>query len=182
MNYEEKTIDKKHIYDGSVIKVEALTVELPDGKESKRDLIVHPGASVVIPLNDKGELYMVTQYRKAIEKVSLEIPAGKLDKGENPADCARRELKEETGLDAGNLEHLISVHSTPGFCNEVLHLYIATDLKEGTACADEDEFISCSRVPVAELVNKVLKHEITDAKSIIGILMADKILKGEIKI
>lgn len=181
MNYEEKTLSIQQIYDGNIIKVEKQTVSLPDGKEATRDIILHPGASAVIPLNEKGELYMVTQYRKPIEKVSLEIPAGKLDKGEDPAVCARRELKEETGLEAGKMQHLVSVHSTPGFSNEVLHLYLAADLVEGDACADEGEFISSERIPVGKLVDMVLNHEITDAKTIIGVLLADKIIKGEIR-
>lgn len=181
MNYEEKTLSIQQIYDGNIIKVEKQTVSLPDGKEATRDIVRHPGASAVIPLNEKGELYMVTQYRKPIEKVSLEIPAGKLDKGEDPAVCAKRELKEETGLEAGKIQHLVSIHSTPGFSDEVLHLYLATDLAEGDACADEDEFISSERIPVGKLVDMVLNHEITDAKTIIGVLLADKIIKSEIK-
>lgn len=182
MKYEEKTLERKHIYKGNIIEVESLKVSLPDGRESSRDIVLHPGASVVVPISGNGEIYMVTQYRKPIEKISLELPAGKLDKGEEPEACARRELKEETGLEAGNLKHLTSLHSTPGFCNEVLHLYAATELKEGEACADEDEFITCEKFPVSKLLDMILNHEVTDAKTIIGVLMADKILKGEIKI
>jgi len=182
MKYEEKTVSTKHIYEGNIINVESLTVTLPNGKTATRDLVIHPGASAVIPLNEKGEMYMVRQYRKAIEKVSLEIPAGKLDKGEDPEVCASRELKEETGLTAGSIKYLVSIHSTPGFSNEVLHLYVATDLKEGDSCADEDEFISSEKIPVSKLVDMVLNHEITDGKTIIGILLADKIIKGEIKL
>jgi ADP-ribose pyrophosphatase len=177
MKFEEKTVSRKHIYQGNIINIESLTVTLPDGKEATRDMVSHPGASVIIPLNENGELYMVRQYRKPIEKVSLEIPAGKLDKGEDPAVCAERELKEETGLSADRIEHLMSVHSTPGFCNEVLHIYLATGLKEGEQCSDEDEFITCEKIPVNELVNMVKSGEITDAKTIIGILMADRIIR-----
>jgi ADP-ribose pyrophosphatase len=180
MNYEEKTISKQHIYTGNVIAVDLLTVTLPNGKEATRDIVSHPGASVVIPLTDEGELYMVNQFRKPLERESLEIPAGKLDKGEEPFECARRELKEETGLEAENIKHVISVHSTPGFCNEVLHMYLATGLIEGEACTDEDEFLSVEKIPVKVLLDKVFSHEITDAKTIIGILLADKIIKGEI--
>jgi ADP-ribose pyrophosphatase len=180
MKYEEKTINKKHIYTGNVIAVDLLTVTLPNGKEATRDIVSHPGASVVIPLSNEGELYMVRQFRKPLESESLEIPAGKLDKGEDPFECAKRELKEETGLDAENVKHLISIHSTPGFCDEILHMYLATGLKEGTACTDEDEFLSVEKVHVNDLIQRVLSHEITDAKSIIGILLADKIMKGEI--
>jgi len=125
---------------------------------------------------------MVRQFRKPIEAVSLEIPAGKLDHGEDPKVCAERELKEETGLIAESLTHLVSIHSTPGFSNEVLHLYVATGLSEGESCADEDEFISTEKYTVAKLVDMVLRGEITDAKSIIGILFADKIISGKLNI
>lgn len=182
MNYEEKTVSRKHIYKGSFISVDQLEVILPNGKQASRDLVVHPGASVVIPISKNNELYMVRQYRKAIEIESLEIPAGKLDEGEDPKVCAERELKEETGLEASELKHIIDIHSAPGFCDEVLHMYVATGLHEGESCADEDEFISSEKMPVNKLVDMVVNKEITDAKTIIGILLADKIVKGEIKI
>lgn len=179
MNYEEKTISIKHIYTGNIINVENVTVSLPDGRQATRDLVLHPGASAVVPLNEKGEITMVRQYRKAIDSVSLEIPAGKLDHAEDPRICAERELKEETGLEAGQITHLVSIHSTPGFSNEVLHLYAATDLKEGESCADEDEFISTEKYHVTQLIDMINQGEITDAKSIIGILMADRIVNGK---
>ncbi|HHV29149.1 NUDIX domain-containing protein [Acetivibrio mesophilus] len=182
MNYEEKTVSKKHIYSGNIISVESVNVLLPNGKEASRDVVLHPGASVIIPISDNNELYMVRQYRKPVEKELLELPAGKLDKGEDPEVCARRELKEETGLEAAKLKHISSIYTTPGFTNEVLHIYAAVGLHEGEACADEDEFISTKKVPVNNLVEMILNQEITDAKSIIGILLAEKIIKGEIKI
>lgn len=182
MNHEEKTISTKHIYTGKVINVDLISVTLPNGKEATRDIVSHPGASVVIPINENNELYLVNQFRKPLERDSLEIPAGKLDKGEEPIECARRELKEETGLEAQQIKHIISVHSTPGFSNEILHMYLATGLTEGTACTDEDEFLDVSKLPIKTLIEKVLSHEITDAKTIIGILLADKIIKGEINI
>ncbi len=182
MKYEEKTVSRKPIYHGGIIDVELQEVELPNGKRSKRDIVLHPGASVILPIAENGEVYMVRQFRKPIDKVLLELPAGKLDAGEDPAVCAARELKEETGLKAASLKHIISLHSTPGFSNEVLHLYAATGLVEGESCADEDEFISSERYTVQKLLDMVLNHEITDAKTIIGILLADKIVKGELKI
>jgi ADP-ribose pyrophosphatase len=182
MNLEEKTISKKHIYQGNIIKVESLKVSLPDGRVATRDLVLHSGASAVIPLSKNDELYMVRQYRKAIEKESLEIPAGKLDKDEDPKLCAERELKEETGLSANHITHLISFNSTPGFSNEVLHLYAATGLNEGESNADEDEFITTERIPVRVLSDMVFRGEITDAKTIIGILLAEKIIKGDVNI
>ena len=182
MNYEEKTVSRRQIYQGNIIKVESLTVTLPDGRRATRDIVTHPGASVILPLSENDELYMVRQFRKPLEMVSLELPAGKLDPGEDPQICAERELKEETGLMAENIRHLVSIHTTPGFSNEVIHMYAATGLKEGDSCADEDEFITTERIPVKELVDMVLKGGITDAKSIIGILMAEKIIRGDVDI
>lgn len=182
MKYEEKTVSKKQIYSGKIINVDLLTVTLPNGKKASREIVTHPGASVVIPISDNGELYMVRQYRKPVEKELLELPAGKLDPNESPEDCAARELKEETGLEAGNIKHVISIHSTPGFSNEVLHMFAAMGLKEGKACADEDEFITSEKFKIDKLISMVLNHKITDAKTIIGILLADKIVKGEINL
>jgi ADP-ribose pyrophosphatase len=176
MKYEEKTVSEKHIYSGNIIDVELYTVTLPDGRQATRDIVKHPGASAVIALNENDELYMVRQYRKPIEAVSLEIPAGKLDEGEDPIICAERELKEETGLTAKSIKHLISIHSTPGFSDEILHLYVATGLSEGESCSDEDEFIDSEKYHVSELLQMVMRGEITDAKSIIGIMLADKII------
>lgn len=182
MNYEEKTIERKSVYKGGIIDVDVLTVMLPDGRQAKRDIVLHKGASVIIPLTENGELHLVKQFRKPIEQVSLEIPAGKLDDNEEPEVCAKRELKEETGLIAGNIKHVLSMYSTPGFSNEVLHMFIATELEKGEACADEDEFITCEKIKVDRLVSMIFNGEIKDAKTIIGILVAEKYLKGEIKI
>ncbi len=179
MDYFEKTIGSKEIFKGNIINVEQLTVELPNGKNATRDMIKHPGASVIIPITDGNEIYMVKQFRKAIESESLELPAGKLDPGESPYECAKRELKEETGLDAEKIKHLISVYTTPGFCNEVLHIFEATGLIEGNACTDPDEFLNCEKFKITELVQMIYDHEIKDAKSIIGILMAERQLNKQ---
>lgn len=179
MDYTEQTLETKEIFQGNIIKVESWKVKLPDGKVSSRDIIKHPGASVIIPLNENKELYLVRQYRKAIEQETLELPAGKLDNGEDPLSCAIRELKEETGLDAGEIKHVVSIHSTPGFCDEVLHMYLATDLREGEADADEDEFISAKKLSIDSLKNMILRGQITDAKTIIGILIADRIVNND---
>jgi ADP-ribose pyrophosphatase len=179
MEYTEKTLKTEDIYKGNIIKVQNLTVSLPNGKEATRDIVLHPGASVVIPYNGKGEIYMVKQFRKPLDITTLELPAGKLDSAmEDPKVCAERELIEETGLRAGKIEHLISIHTTPGFCNEVIHMYTATDLTQGDSCADEDEFLDVEKIHVSELVDMILNHKITDAKTIIGILMAEKLIKG----
>jgi ADP-ribose pyrophosphatase len=180
MEYTEKTLKTEDIYKGNIIKVQNLTVSLPNGKEATRDIVLHPGASVVVPINENGELYMVKQFRKPLDITTLELPAGKLDSAsEDPKICAERELMEETGLRAGKLEHLISIHTTPGFCNEVIHMYAATELVQGESCTDEDEFLDVEKIHIDQLVNMVLDHTITDAKTIIGILMAERIIKNK---
>ena len=181
MEYDEKTVSREKIYRGNIIEIENVRVTLPNGKEATRDVVLHPGAAVIIPISRDNELYMVRQYRKPIDKVLLELPAGKLDGNEAPEICARRELKEETGLTAKNMDYIISIYTTPGFCNEVLHIFAATGLEEGEAGGDEDEFVSCEKVPVANLIDMVMRGEITDAKSIIGIFLADRIIKENLR-
>jgi ADP-ribose pyrophosphatase len=181
MDFKEKTIDIKKIYNGYIIDVENHTVELPDGKPAPRDIVRHPGASVVIPVNDNGDVYMVRQFRKPLDKVLLELPAGKLDNNEDPLLCATRELKEETGIVADSIKHIISIHTTPGFCDEVIHMYIATGLKVGEACSDDDEFIESEKVHIDKLIQMIFTREITDAKTIIGIFLAQKFIHREIK-
>jgi ADP-ribose pyrophosphatase len=179
MKYEEKILYREKKFKGNIIELETYGVELPDGRNATRDVVVHPGASVVIPINNDNEVYMVRQFRTPIEKELLELPAGKLDKNEAPRDCALRELKEETGLSAGKIEHIISIHTTPGFSNEVIHVYLATELEVGSSNADPDEFILCEKHHIDDLVNMVFEHKITDAKTIIGLLSAVKIIKDK---
>ena len=125
---------------------------------------------------------MVEQFRKPCEMISLELPAGKLDAGEPPEVCAKRELHEETGYIAGKITKVLTIHSTPGFSDEVLHMFVATDLVEKKACPDEEEFISCKLYEISDLISMIEKGDITDAKTIIGIFLADRIKKGENKL
>mgnify|MGYP000859785883 CR=1 FL=1 len=182
MNYEEKTVIEERKYSGNIINVNRATVILPNGKQATRDIVRHPGASVVLPITDGWELLLVRQYRKPCEMISLELPAGKLDEGEAPETCAIRELQEETGYVAGKIQKVLSVHSTPGFSDEVLHMFVATQLTEGPSCPDEDEFISCRKYTIEKCIEMVESGQITDAKTIIGIFLADRIKKGEHKL
>jgi ADP-ribose pyrophosphatase len=182
MNYEEKTVIEERKYSGNIINVNRATVILPNGKQATRDIVRHPGASVVVPITDDWKLLLVSQYRKPCEMVSLELPAGKLDDGEDPETCAVRELREETGYVAGNITMVMNIHSTPGFSDEMLHMFVATQLTEGFSCPDEDEFISCRKYPIEECIEMVQNGRITDAKTIIGIYLADRIKKGEHKL
>ncbi len=176
MNYTEKTVLTEVKYEGNIIDVERITVELPNGKIATRDVVRHVGAAVVIPIDEDGNIYVVEQYRKPFDEVLLELPAGKLDSpDEDPALCAERELKEETGLTAEKIEKVAAIYTTPGFSDEIIHMYMATGLKQGASCTDEDEFLSCKKFQLKELVQMVINNKIKDSKTIIGILYADRL-------
>ena len=177
---EEKVTQKQREFDGVVIDVEHWQVQLPDGNESLREVVLHKGAAAVIPVDDKGRVAMVRQYRTPIERVTLEIPAGKLDSaGEDPHDCAVRELEEETGLRAGRMTLLTSLLTTPGFCTEKIAIYLAQDLSQGQTHPDEDEFLSLVRMPLEEAVAMIMRGEIRDGKTICGLLMAKEVLAAQ---
>ncbi len=174
----EKTIKSEFIYKGKVVNLRIDEIELPDGRKSKREIIVHRGASAIVPIDSDNNIVMVRQYRKPAEKFLLEIPAGTLEEGEDPLNCAKRELVEEIGYEAKVFEPLISFYSTPGFTTEKLYLYLARDLHEKKGIPDEDEFIEVERIPLDVAFSMATKSEIEDAKSIIGIFLAYQKLKG----
>ncbi|MBB5326295.1 ADP-ribose pyrophosphatase [Anoxybacillus tepidamans] len=163
----EKTIRKEKIFSGKVINVYVEEVELPNGKTSKREVVKHPGAVAVIPVTSEGKLVLVRQYRKALERVLVEIPAGKLEKGEEPLATARRELEEETGYVARSIRHLVSFYTSPGFADELIHLYVAEGLTklEESASLDDDEFVDLLEVTLEEALVMLEKQEIYDAKT-----------------
>lgn len=168
---EEKTVKTEHIFSGRIIQVQVDEVELPNGKTSTRELVKHPGAVAVIAITDDKKLVMVEQYRKPLEKVIVEIPAGKLEKGEDPALCARRELEEETGYDCESLELVSSFYTSPGFADEIIHVYVAKGLtkKEDAAGLDEDEFVNVLEITLEEALQFMEEQRIFDAKTIFGI-------------
>jgi len=172
MDLREITKDSREIFNGRIIRVRVDKVELPDGREGTREIVDHNGAVAIIAMDEKGQLKMVRQYRKAAEKIMLEIPAGTLEKGEEPLACAHRELEEETGLRARRWEKILSYFSAPGFCNEELHLYLAQDLYPGESDPDEDEFLELVDVPIKEAYDMIFQGQINDGKSIIGIQYA----------
>ncbi len=179
MNHIEKTMKSEKIYEGKVLNLRIDTVELPDKKYSKREIVEHPGAVAIAPITDDGHVILVKQYRKAIEKEILEIPAGKIEIGEDPKSCAIRELKEETGITAEKVELMFEYYTSPGFCDEKMYFFIAKDLVEGEAKPDTDEYIEVEKIKLEELVAKVNKGEIVDSKTIIGILTANRIINNE---
>jgi ADP-ribose pyrophosphatase len=170
--FEEKTIETKPVYDGKVISLRVDTVELPDGNTSKRELIKHPGAVAIIPITKEGKIIFVEQYRKALEKSIVEIPAGKLELGEAPEVTAIRELEEETGYTAKQLKKLGSFYTSPGFADELLHVYEAEELELLTekVAGDEDEFVELLELTLEEAEALVEEERIHDAKTMYALL------------
>ena len=176
MDYEEKTKSVKNIFDGNIIKLRVETVELPDGKTATRELISHGGGVGVIAVDENGEVFMVSQYRIAAREMMMEIPAGKIDNGEDPLECGKRELIEETGYAAEEFTYLGTYYATPGYCEEKLHLYLARKLKFVGQHLDEGEFLNVKKYKLDDLCNMVMENKINDAKTAIAILKAKMIL------
>ena len=177
----EKKLTSKQIFDGKVVKLFVDTVELPDGKEAIREIVRHPGAVCVIPVTPEGEVIMVKQYRYAFEQIMLEIPAGKLEPGEDPLEAVKRELEEESGVVAGNIEYMGEIFTTVAIFDEKIHAYLATDLVYKNAHPDEDEFLEVEKIPLSTLVDMVMNGEIKDSKTQICILQAHKLLSERSK-
>lgn len=170
--FEEKTIGSEMIYNGKVISLKVDDVTLPNGKAGKREIVNHPGAVAIIAITDEGKLVVVEQYRKALERSIIEIPAGKLEPGEEPAVTAARELEEETGYGCKELTYLQSFATSPGFADEIIHIFIARDLYEieDRAAMDEDEFVELMEITVEEGEQLVAEQKIFDAKTAFAIL------------
>lgn len=175
---EEKTIATKEIFSGYVFDVKVDTVSLPDGSTAPRELVIHNGGVGVLALDDEGRALMVRQYRKGAEREMLEIPAGKLEKGEDPAECGRRELEEETGYLADSLEFLGEIFPTPGYCSEKITLYYAAGLHKTAQRLDEGEFLRVCSYTLEELRQKIMSNELTDAKTIVAVLKLSEKLKN----
>ena len=179
-NLIEKKISSTRIFDGHLLHVFKDDIELPNGNKATREWIKHPGASSVIPILPDGQIILVRQYRYPVAQVTLEVPAGKLDKvGEDPLECAKRELSEETGYTAENFWKLTTIATTVGFSNELIHLYAAKDLTAGKQHPDDDEFINTVKIPLADAVKLVEDGTIIDVKTIISILMLAKQIEAD---
>lgn len=166
----ERFVGKKTVWRGNAVDFRVDTVRLPNGKNATREFLDHPGAVGVVPFLDEDTVVMVRQYRHPVGEVTLELPAGKLDKGENALKCVKRELVEETGYTAGKIVKLLDYWPTPAFANEVLHMYVARDLKAGKMNTDDDEFLQCVTVPFKKALAMALDGRIKDSKTIIGLL------------
>lgn len=168
----EKFLNSEVVFQGNLLNVFADKVELPNGKVASREYIKHPGAVAVVPITQEGNIVLVRQYRYPIGNVLLEVPAGKLDKGEDPDTCAFRELEEETGYVAKSIKRIASIYTTPGFTDEVIHLYIAENLTLSNPHPDEDEFLDVEIYSKEEIKTMIADGRINDAKSMLALLLA----------
>jgi ADP-ribose pyrophosphatase len=170
--FEEKTINTEKIYDGKIIDLQVDEVELPNGSTAERELVKHPGAVAVISITKDNKIVLVEQYRKPLEKSILEIPAGKVEEGEDPETTAIRELEEETGYTTSELSFVTSFYTSPGFADELMHIFITDDLKrlKSPAAKDEDEFIEVMELTLDEAKQLVEEERIHDAKTNYAIL------------
>ncbi|MGM0805312.1 MAG: NUDIX hydrolase [Bacillota bacterium] len=170
-NLYEKTISKEQIYSGKVIDLYIEEVELPNKKIGKREVVKHPGAVAVLAVTDEGKMLMVEQFRKPLEKTIIEIPAGKLEKGEDPLECAKRELLEETGFACESMESIGSFYTSPGFADELIHLYYTNTLKiQGDQMTDEDEFLNVLELSIDEAKELMREEKIHDAKTAYSVM------------
>ncbi|MEA4953974.1 MAG: NUDIX hydrolase [Pseudoflavonifractor sp.] len=179
MKLTEETVDTRVLYRGEIITVRKDTARLENGRTAGREVVEHPGGVCILPLEADGSAYTVRQFRYPLGRVVEELPAGKLDGPEDPRAAAERELSEEVGAQAGELICLGELLMSPGFCTEVLHMYLARELTHGEQHPDEDEFLTVERAPFSTLVERVLSGELTDAKTVAVILKAKEYLSRE---
>jgi ADP-ribose pyrophosphatase len=177
MIFEEKTLDSKRIYEGRIINLRVDKVTVVSGT-STREIVEHNGGSVIAAVTNDNKIIMVKQFRKPMESPILEVPAGKLDGDEDPADAALRELSEETGYTAGKLEKLTEFYPSVGYTTEVLHIYLATDLKPGACHPDENEVLEVMEMDLEEVYRMVMDGRIHDGKTIAAVMMARDKLRG----
>lgn len=176
MNTFEKTISTETLFKGKIVSLEIQEVELPNGKTANREIVRHCGGASVVPITENGEIYLVKQFRKPYDEETLEIPAGKVDVGEDPKKCAIRELKEETGLTSDEIIHLTDMYPSPGFTDEIIHIYAAINVQSGYSNTDDDEFLSVEKHHISKLFEMIKTGKIKDAKTIAGVLLAEKVL------
>ena len=170
-------LSTRRVYQGRIFDVDIDRVRFPDGSEGELEMLRHPGASAVIPfLSDPAgtdpQVMLIRQYRYAAEDFVYEIPAGRLDEGEDPADCAKRELREETGCTASSVERLTTIFTTPGFTDEKIHLFLATGLTQGEHAREKDEFLDIVPMPLSRALAMIQAGDIVDSKTIVAILFA----------
>jgi ADP-ribose pyrophosphatase len=172
----------KSIYKGRVLDINIERIRLPNGNDVDLEIVRHPGGACALPLHDDGDVTLIRQYRQPAGEIIWEIPAGRIDAGEDPESCARRELEEEAGLTAGRMEKLSSFMTTPGFCSEVLHIYLAKDLIHCGQRLEHDESLEVVKLPIRDAMKMVLNGEINDGKTMIALLLAkERMLMGRLQ-
>lgn len=176
MNFEEKTIDCEYLYKGKVITLRKDKIEQHNGKQFMREIVEHNGGVGIVAIDNEENIILVSQYRKPFEEVLVEIPAGKLEKGEKPEECAARELEEETGYKPVNLELMTIIYPSPGFLTEKLYIYFCNSMVKGKVNFDEGENLTSQYINYKDALEKVYSGEIKDAKTVVGILMAKKFI------
>jgi len=167
--FVEKEISRKTVYKGHIVNVRNDVVELINERHVPREVVEHSGGVCVVPLDSAGNCYLVRQFRYPFGEELLEFPAGKLEPGEDPQACAIRELSEETGLSAKNIVYLGPMYPSPGYCNEILHLYLAQDLIQGEAHPEENEFLSVEKMPLTAFAALVAENKVPDAKTVFAL-------------
>ena len=172
---KESTISTKVVYKGDFLDVRRDEVLLPNGETAAREWINHPGAVVIVPILPNGEIALIKQFRYAAGSEFIELPAGKLDAGEDPEECALRELEEEIGYRANKIKFLANIHPAIGFTNEIMGVFLAENLEKTQHNRDKDEFLKLVPTTLTEALNLVWENKITDVKSIIGLLWLKKI-------
>jgi ADP-ribose pyrophosphatase len=179
---KETKIDGEVVYDGHFLKVQRDRVRLPDGKVTEREYIKHPGAVVILPLFEDGSVLLERQYRYPLDRVFIEFPAGKIDPNEDPLDCAKRELQEETGYTASNWKFVCTIHNAIAYSNEHLDIFLARGLTAGERQLDDGEFLETFKTTVPEMLEWVREGKISDVKTVIGTFWLEKILSGPWKL
>jgi len=166
---QEQVVESRRVYEGRVVSLRVDRVKLPDGRSAVREVVEHAPVVAIVALDGRGDVLLVRQYRLPVQQSLLEIPAGGVDSGESAEEAAQRELQEETGQRAGRLERLCTFFASPGYCDECMHLYLATALEPSALAADADESIEVVRLPLDEALRLIERGEIRDAKTIIGL-------------
>ena len=179
MNLRETCLDSKTVFRGRIVNVRDDRVSLPDGREARREVIEHPGGVAVVALTDNCEVLIVRQFRYPHMEIMCEIPAGKLEPGEDPAECGRRELREETGFVCEHFEPLGTLYPSPGCYAEILYLFLARTLTFAGQNLDDEEFLTVEMCPMETLIDRVMSNEIKDAKTIAGLMMARERIRME---
>ena len=179
---KETKIDGEVVYDGRFLKVQRDRIQLPDGKVTDREYIKHPGAVVILPVCDDGSVLLERQFRYPLNRVFIEFPAGKIDPDEDPLDCAKRELQEETGYTAKDWKFVCTIHNAIAYSDEHLDIYLASGLTAGERKLDDGEFLETFKSTVPEMLSWVREGKITDVKTVIGTFWLEKILSGQWKL